>query len=85
MQERTGQRRHRRVGGEERVRAFEHWRLKHCAVPWIVAGKHGAQMPAQPFVRESRLRNYRLGAPPLYFVQNFERCHIHAQLKNLTR
>jgi hypothetical protein len=62
------------------VRAFEHWLLKHCAFRWIVAAKQGAQMPPEPIVRESRLRNHRLGAPPFYFVQNFERCHVDAQL-----
>ena len=76
MQERTGQRRHRRVGGDERVRAFEHRLLKHRADRRIVAAKQGAQMPPQPLMRESRLRNHRLGAPPFYFIQNFKRCHV---------
>ena len=62
MQQRAGQRRHRRVGGDERVRAFEHRLLQHCADGRIVAAKQGAQVPPEPFMRESRLRNDGLSA-----------------------
>lgn len=76
MQQRPGQRRHRRVGGDEGVCAFEHRLLRHCAACRIVAAKQGSQMPPEPFMRQSRLRNHGLGAPPFYFVENLERRHF---------
>ena len=42
--------------------AFEHRLLQHGADRRIVAAKQGAQMPPEPFMRKSRLRNYSLGA-----------------------
>ena len=68
MQKRTRQRCHRRIGGDERVRAFEHRLLQHRADPWIIAAKQGAQMPPKPLMRGSRLRNNSLGTPLLYFI-----------------
>jgi hypothetical protein len=76
MQPRTRQCRHGRVGGDEGVRTFEHRLLQHGTYRRIVSAKQGAQMPPEPFMCKSRLRNHSLGAPPFYFVENLKRCHV---------
>ena len=76
MQQRASQRRHRRVGCDEGVCAFEHRLLKQ----WRQSRDHrhqagranAAGAPHAP----ARLRNHSLGGPPFYLIQNVKRCHV---------